>query len=84
MHSKAERKDMEHVGHLLNGKADFDKVQELFSQIRQEITSSVQNVKKDKTLKSKKKQETLEKEKQDLQFANDKLMEEIKTLKDKL
>lgn len=26
LQAKAERKDMEHVGHMLNAKADFDKV----------------------------------------------------------
>ena len=72
------------MAHKLHAKADFEKVQELVGQIQQEVVTQVQNVKKETKKKATKKNEDLEKTKQDQEFANEKMFEEIKSLSDKL
>ena len=53
------------MAHKLHAKADFEKVQELVGQIQQEVVTQVQNVKKETKKKTTKKNEDLEKTKQD-------------------
>ena len=72
------------MAHKLHAKADFEKVQELVGQIQQEVVTQIQNVKKETKKKATKKNEDLEKTKQDQEFANEKMFEEIKSLSDKL
>ena len=56
----------------------------MVGQIQQEVVTQIQNVKKETKKKATKKNEDLEKTKQDQEFANEKMFEEIKSLSDKL
>ena len=84
LQQKTEFQDLEAVAHKLHAKADFEKVQELVGQIQQEVVTQIQNVKKETKKKTNKKNEDLERTKQDQEFANEKMFEEIKSLSDKL
>ena len=68
----------------MHAKADFDRVQELISEVKSELNTQLAGVKKEvkkKTIKKKKDADVSVKEQE---FANEKLFEEIRTFKDKL
>ena len=84
LQQKVEFRDIDQISHHLHTKADVEKVQELVSQLRQELVTQLTSIKKDVTSKTKKKDEELKKKKKENEFTNEKLIEEIKAVKDKL
>ncbi len=84
LQQKVEFRDIDQISHQLHTKADVEKVQELVSQLRQELVTQLTSIKKDVTSKTKKKDEELKKKKKENEFTNEKLIEEIKAVKDKL
>jgi len=77
-------KEFEKVQRFIHNKADIEKVQELVSEIRVELVTQVKEMKKDMLTKKKKKEEEGKKQIQELAFTNEKALEEMKTLKEKL
>ena len=63
LQQKVDYKDLDHLSHNLHAKADVEKVQELVSQLRSEVLSQLQTMKKDTNSKTKKKEEDLKKKK---------------------
>lgn len=81
---KVDYRDLDEVSHQLHTKVDIDKVQDLVSQLRNEVLSQLATIKKDAQSKIKKKEEDAKKKKQEVDFATDKVFEEIKIIKDKM
>lgn len=81
---KVDYRDIEQLTHQLHGKVDNDRVQDLVSQLRNEVLTQLGSIKKDVTSKTKKKDEDIKKKKQEVEFATEKVFEEIKILKDKM
>ncbi len=81
---KVDFKDLDGITHQVHSKADVEKVQELVSALRQEIVTQLTQIKKDVNIKTKRKDEDQKKNKQESQFANEKALEEIKNIKDKM
>ena len=72
------------MAHKLNTKADFQKVQDLVTQMKTEVVSQLTEVKKEAKKKAVQKKSDIQKTKQEQEFAHEKMCEEIRTLKDKL
>ena len=55
LQQKVDFRDLDPLSHQIHGKADIDKVQELISNLRNEIVSQVSQIKKDVNSKKNKK-----------------------------
>ena len=84
MQQKTEFQDLEAVAHKLHAKADFEQVQELIGSLKTEMVAQLSSVKKEMKKKSVKKSEDSERTKQEQEFANEKMFEEVRNVKDKL
>ena len=84
MQQKPEFQDLEAMAHKIHTKADFVKVQELVSALKQEVVSQITEIKKEAKKKAQKKKTDLDKSKQEQEFANDKIYQEVRASKDKL
>lgn len=82
--SKADLRDVDNLQHAVLSKADISKVQELVSTLRTEIVTQLAQIKKDFTTKSKKKEDESKKKAQETQIETEKMIEEIKSNKDKI
>ena len=63
---------------------DFEKVQELMTQLKTEMVSQLAGVRKDVKKKTSKKSTSADLTTREHEFANDKLFEEIRTFREKL
>ena len=78
MHHKPDFSDLEAIAHKMHTKADFEKVQDLFSTVKQEVVSQLNKIKAESKKKATKKSADLEKTRQEQEFANEKIFEEVR------
>ena len=84
LQSKIEFSDLESLNHQLHAKVDFEKVQELMVQLKTEMVSQLAGVKKDVKKKASKKSEINLTTREQQEFANEKVFEEIRQFREKL
>ena len=84
LQQKPEFVDIETLAQKIHAKADYDKLQDLVGELRNEMVSQITNVKKDAKKKATKKKGDIEVSVREQEFANEKLFEEIRGFKDKL
>ena len=63
LQQKVDYRDLDTLTHSLHGKADLEKVQELVSHLRSELVTQLSLIKKDVSLKTKKKDDDLKNKK---------------------
>lgn len=84
LQAKTDFSDLEAVAHKLHAKADFEKVQDLLSQLKAEVVSQLTGVKKEVKKKTIKKKTDIENSVREQELANEKMFEEIRGFKEKL
>ena len=84
LQQKTEFSDLETIAHKMHAKVDFEKVQDLFGELRTETIAQIAGVKKELKKKTMKKKGEAEVSVREQEFANEKLFQEIRGFKDKL
>jgi hypothetical protein len=57
LNAKADFRDLDNMTHILSGKADLSKVQELVTALKNEVVNQITTLKKDLSTKAKKREQ---------------------------
>ena len=84
LQTKADHRDIDSIGQKLHSKADYEKLQAIIGDIRQEVNQSLGTVKKDTQSSHKKKDEVVGTLRNDFEVAHVKSVKEMGSIQDKL